>query len=111
MGSEMCIRDRDDVDSKFLSNTATFTGIDPDGCTVVSRTSDDGDLTNGGKNPTIISLASTSTIEVIKTASILDVNNSEVDDAGDIITYTIVVSNTGYTTVNSLTLDLSLIHI
>ena len=34
---------QDDVDSKFLSNTATFTGIDPDGTTVVSKTSDDGD--------------------------------------------------------------------
>ena len=96
---------QDDVDSKFLSNTATFTGIDPDGSTVVSKTSDDGDLTNGEKNPTIISLASTSTIEVVKTATVQDVNNSEVNDVGDIITYTIVVSNTGYTTVNSLTLD------
>ncbi|MDB4716922.1 hypothetical protein OAF03_02020, partial [Flavobacteriaceae bacterium] len=100
---------QEDVDSKFLSNTATFTGIDPDGSSVVSRTSDDGNVTNGDRNPTIISLASTSTIEVIKTASILDVNNSEVNDVGDIITYTIVVSNTGYTTVNSLTLDDTLI--
>ena len=100
---------QDDVDSKFLSNTATFTGIDPDGSTVVSKTSDDGDESNGDNSPTIITLASTSTIEVIKTASILDVNNSEVNDVGDIITYTIVVSNTGYTTVNSLTLDDTLI--
>ena len=50
-------------------------------------------------------LENASVTAVIKTASVLDVNNSEVDDAGDIITYTIVVSNTGYTTVNSLTLD------
>ena len=96
---------QDDVDSKFLSNTATFTGIDPDGSTVVSKTSDDGDESNGDNSPTIITLASTSTIEVIKTATVQDVNNSEVNDVGDIITYTIVVSNTGYTTVNSLTLD------
>ena len=66
---------------------------------------DDGDESNGDNNPTIITLASTSTIEVIKTATVQDVNNSEVNDVGDIITYTIVVSNTGYTTVNSLTLD------
>ena len=82
---------QDDVDSKFLSNTATFTGIDPDGSTVVSKTSDDGDESNGDNSPTIITLASTSTIEVIKTATVQDVNNSEVNDVGDILTYTIVV--------------------
>ena len=94
---------QDDVDSKFLSNTATFTGIDPDGTTVVSKTSDDGDPSNGDENPTIISLASTSTLDVFKSAIVQDVNGSQVNDLGDIIVYTIVVSNTGYTTISSLT--------
>ncbi|RPG54724.1 MAG: DUF11 domain-containing protein, partial [Flavobacteriales bacterium TMED96] len=94
---------QDDVDSKFLSNTATFTGIDPDGTTVVSKTSDDGDLSNGDEDPTIISLASTSTIDVFKSAIVQDVNGSQVNDLGDIIVYTIVVSNTGYTTISALT--------
>ena len=94
---------QDDVDSKFLSNTATFTGIDPDGTTVVSKTSDDGDPSNGDEDPTIISLASTSTLDVFKSAIVQDVNGSQVNDLGDIIVYTIVVSNTGYTTISSLT--------
>ena len=94
---------QDDVDSKFLSNTATFTGIDPDGTTVVSKTADDGDPTNGDEDPTIISLASTSTLDVFKSAIVQDVNGSQVNDLGDIIVYTIVVSNTGYTTISALT--------
>ena len=94
---------QDDVDSKFLSNTATFTGIDPDGTTVVSKTADDGDPSNGDEDPTIISLASTSTLDVFKSAIVQDVNGSQVNDLGDIIVYTIVVSNTGYTTISALT--------
>ena len=70
---------------------------------MVSKTSDDGDPSNGDENPTIISLASTSTLDVFKSAIVQDVNGSQVNDLGDIIVYTIVVSNTGYTTISALT--------
>ncbi len=83
-----------DVDSGFVSNIATITSIDPDGSTVVSATIDD---------PTIVSLATTSTLEVIKTSTISDVNANGLNDIGDIITYSIVVSNTGYVTLSSIT--------
>ena len=58
---------------------------------------------NGDEDPTIISLASTSTLDVFKSAIVQDVNGSQVNDLGDIIVYTIVVSNTGYTTISALT--------
>ena len=83
-----------DVDSGFVSNIATITSIDPDGSTVVSATIDD---------PTVVSLATTPTLEVIKTSTISDVNANGLNDIGDIITYSIVVSNTGYVTLSSIT--------
>ena len=43
-------------------------------------------------------------MEITKTATVSDVNSNSVNDEGDIITYTIVVSNTGNVTLSGINL-------
>ena len=74
--------------------------------TVVSDTSDDGDDNDGNikDDPTEVFIAPRPGIEVVKTAQITDNGDGKID-FGDIITYTITVSNTGNITLSSIRIE------
>ena len=86
------------VDAGGLSNTATATGVAPDG-TVVSDISDDGDTALGdtGNDPTITLIAANPEMEVTKTARITADADGFIGTS-DLIDYTIRVTNTGNVT-------------
>ena len=86
----------------------------------VTDISDDGDDTDGNlvNDITEVNITPRPSIEVTKIASVNDVNSNSQNDSGDIITYTITVSNTGNVPLSGLSLvegltdgNLSLIHI
>jgi uncharacterized repeat protein (TIGR01451 family) len=92
------------VDAGGLSNTATATGIAPDG-SVVSDISDDGVTVLGdtGNDPTITLIAANPEMEVTKTARITADADGFVGTS-DLIDYTIRVTNTGNVTLYGVTL-------
>ena len=92
------------VDAGGLSNTATATGVAPDG-TVVSDISDDGDTALGdtGNDPTITLIAANPEMEVTKTARITADADGFIGTS-DLIDYTIRVTNTGNVTLYGVTL-------
>ena len=59
-------------------------------------------------DPTIVNLTVTPSVEITKTASVTDVDSSGNVNLGDIITYTITVSNTGQTPLNNIDITDSL---
>ena len=63
----------------------------------VSDTSDDGDDTDGNTvdDPTVTEITPRPSIEISKTALVQDQNSNGKTDQGDIIIYTITVTNTG----------------
>ncbi len=80
-----------DVDAKKIENTATAHGSPPSGPEVT-----DTDTVN-------IALAGAAAIEVDKTAGTINDVDSNGPDAGDTITYSFVVTNTGTVTLNPVT--------
>jgi gliding motility-associated-like protein/uncharacterized repeat protein (TIGR01451 family) len=91
------------ADSGSIINTVTATGAAPDGSNVIDI-SDDGDTgaTDTGKDPTVIEMDLLPSIEVIKTAVVIDNNGDGKDGIGDTIEYTITVENTGNTDLTGL---------
>ena len=99
----------------------TVTASSPGNTNDVTDVSDDGDDTdsNTTNDPTIIVTVSDISMTVGKTAVVSDTNNNSNTDAGDLITYTIRIENTGNVNLTGLTLvdiltdanSLSLIHI
>ena len=102
----MCIRDRETATyiayyiisqqaatSGSIMNTATATASSPGNSNNVT----DGDTAN-------VSVSPQPSLRVVKTASVSDQNSSGKNDVGDIITYTIVVSNTGNLPLSNLSL-------
>ena len=73
---------------------------------LVSDTSDDGNDDDGNTvdDPTVVNISPDPSIEAVKTATVSDVNANTLNDPGDIITYTIVVVNTGNVTLTSINL-------
>jgi gliding motility-associated-like protein/uncharacterized repeat protein (TIGR01451 family) len=93
------------ADSGSVSNTVTATGTAPDGSNVIDI-SDDGDTgtTDTGNDPTVVEMDQIPSIEVIKTAVVIDNNGDGKNGIGDTIEYTITVENTGNTDLTGLSL-------
>lgn len=86
-----------------LSNTATITGMTPRGTSLTSET-DDGNKLNGNVNPTLLETAFAPALNLIKTEEVIDNNANDVNDAGDLISYTFRLENTGNVTVDNLSI-------
>ncbi|MEP3308339.1 MAG: Ig-like domain-containing protein, partial [Gilvibacter sp.] len=82
-----------DINTGTVTNQATARGIDPDG-TAVLDLSDDSSVTED--DPTVIGLCQDSTMSVIKNQT------SAAGGEDDVITYDIVVTNTGNTTLTNI---------
>ena len=91
------------ADSGSISNTVTATGAAPDGSNVIDI-SDDGDTgtTDTGNDPTVVEMDQIPSMEVIKTANVIDNDVDGKNGIGDTIEYTITVENTGNTDLTGL---------
>ncbi|MFT4286346.1 hypothetical protein [Nocardioides sp.] len=78
-----------DIDAGAITNAATASGVDPSGDKIVSD-----------ESVAEIAAAQTNSLAMSKTPSV-----QSVDEAGDVITYTFTVTNTGNTTVSDLAID------
>ena len=89
-----------------ISNIVTGTASSPGQSNNVTDTSDDGDDSDGNTvdDPTVVNTQSSGAMEVTKTASVVDTNGNGNNDQGDVIVYTILVSNTGSVTLSGLSL-------
>ena len=98
------------VDSGGVSNQATVTANDPAGSAIDEQKSDNGTTTdddNDGdafNDPTTLIIPHRPALEVIKSASIDDVNADGKNNLNDIINYIITVENKGNVTLNNITL-------
>ena len=91
-----------DIETGGISNTILVTALTPTS-TVVSKVSDDPSTED---DPTILTtLVRSPTLNVTKSATVSDENGNSLNDSGDVVTYTIVVSNTGNIRLSSVTLS------
>ncbi|WP_196889297.1 gliding motility-associated C-terminal domain-containing protein, partial [Aureivirga sp. CE67] len=90
-----------DIDNGGFANSVFASGDSPED-TKVNDTSDDNDDTDGNTedDPTEITISEDPSIEVVKTVT-SDVSNLAV---GDVVTYTVLVSNTGNVTLDNVSI-------
>ncbi|PRY86043.1 beta strand repeat-containing protein, partial [Donghicola tyrosinivorans] len=91
-----------DLDAGSVTNSATIIGSSPTGSDDVS---DSSSATGTGDTPTVTSLPTVPELTVTKTVSSNDVDSSGTLTAGDILTYTVVATNSGSVTVSDLSLS------
>jgi hypothetical protein len=94
------------VDSGSVNNTVLVTASSPGQSNNVTDRSDDGDDSDGDTedDPTVTTITSSPSLDVVKTAVVSDVNGNGITDKDDIISYTIGVKNDGNVTLTGLTL-------
>ena len=92
--------------SGAIKNRVLVTASSPGNTGDVTDFSDDGNDNDGNiyNDFTVVPTSAEASINVIKSATVSDTNGNSLTDAGDIITYTIVVSNTGGVSVEQLSL-------
>ena len=95
----------DAAETGLVINSVNASAENLDGTKQVSDISDDGDDTDGNltDDPTEIQITPRPELEVTKTASVT--SRDEFVGAGDIITYTISIKNTGNVKINDLTIE------
>ena len=92
--------------SGAIKNRVLVTASSPGNTGDVTDFSDNGNDNDGNiyNDFTVVQTSAEASINVIKSATVSDTNGNSLTDAGDIITYTIVVSNTGGVSVEQLSL-------
>ena len=93
-----------DVDAGKVENQATAEGEDPSGVQVIDE-SDDPSTTDDDGDPTVTPLPVDPKLELEKAAAFADENGDGFAQAGETITYTFTVTNTGNVTINNVTID------
>ena len=98
--------DQSNVDSGRIINSVSAVASDPLNSSSVSDLSDDGIDSDGNITNDITEtlIYQNSIIEVVKTASVVDMNSNSINDSGDVIVYNITIENTGNVSLSNLTL-------
>ena len=94
------IIDQSAAESGSVSNTVTATATDPNGIQITVDSDDPS--TPAPNDPTVTEMDQIPSIEVIKTAVVIDNNGDGKNGIGDTIEYTITVENTGNTDLTGL---------
>ena len=100
------IIDQQSVDSGSVINSINAVASSPAGTNDVNDLSDDGNDNDGNteSDPTVIFISSPPKIQVTKIGSVSDTNNDGINNVGDIVNYTITISNTGGLTIDDIEL-------
>ena len=98
--------DQSNVDSGKIINSVSAVASDPLNSISVSDLSDDGIDSDGNITNDITEtlIYQNSIIEVVKTASVVDINSNSINDSGDVIVYNITIENIGNVSLSNLTL-------
>ena len=107
-----------DVEAGEVINIALATGVDTNGVLIDDFSDDPTDALNVDEDndgdfedPTVFVINEDASIELLKMAEYVDANSSNIPDLGDIIRYTFVVTNTGNTTINNITITDELVTV